>query len=124
MAVLEALEREQRQAGAIVLREARSGYIPLGVFNVRENVRYAMQQPGREYEDLKSALGSLSGQFGLPVRRFIEESTLLRSTLKERQTSLSDFSASLPKSTAREAGIPLIDSGTLPAQTIPELRTR
>ena len=38
MAVLEALAREQKQAGAIILREALHGYVPMGVFNVRENV--------------------------------------------------------------------------------------
>ena len=37
MAVLEALAQEHRQAGAIILREALPGYVPMGVFNVREN---------------------------------------------------------------------------------------
>lgn len=49
MAVLEALERERRQAGAIILREAYAGYVPLGVFNVRENVRNAMHQKPLEF---------------------------------------------------------------------------
>lgn len=44
MAVLEALAKERCQAGAIILREAYTGYVPLGVFNVRENVRNAMHQ--------------------------------------------------------------------------------
>ncbi len=57
MAVLEALAREKKQAGAIILREAYSGYVPLGVFNVRENVRNAMQEKALPFEDMKSALG-------------------------------------------------------------------
>ncbi len=91
MAVLEALAREQKQAGAIILREALPGYVPMGVFNVRENVRSAMLQPAREFEDIKAALSHLSGSFTLPIRRFIEEGALLRNTLRQRQCTLNDF---------------------------------
>ena len=45
LAVCELLQKEGRQATAIVLREARPGYImPIGVWQVRENVRNAMRQ--------------------------------------------------------------------------------
>jgi DNA repair protein NreA len=91
MAVLEALAKEQKQAGAIILREALHGYVPMGVFNVRENVRSAMQQPAAEFEGIREALRHLSGTFTLPVQRFIEEGDLLRSVIRERQCRLSDF---------------------------------
>ena len=91
MAVLEALSREQKQAGAIILREALHGYVPMGVFNVRENVRSAMQQPASEFEGIKPALEYLSGKFTLPVTRFIEEGSLLRSAIHDRQCRLGDF---------------------------------
>ncbi len=91
MAVLEALAREQEQAGAIVLREAVKGYIPLGVFNVRENVRHAMQQKGREFEDIRSALAYLSNRFTLPMERFIHSGALLQESLKGGQTNLAAF---------------------------------
>ncbi len=91
MAVLEALAREHRQAGAIILREALPGYVPMGVFNVRENVRSAMHEPFREFEDLKSALAHVSATFTLPLQRFITETTLLQESLKQRQCTLSDF---------------------------------
>lgn len=93
MAVLETLARQQEQAGAIVLREAHRGYVPMGVFNVRENVRHAMLQPAQEFEDIRSVLLSISGTFTLPVTRFIEEGALLRETIRQRQCRLSDFSA-------------------------------
>jgi hypothetical protein len=93
MAVLEALGREQRQAGAIVLREAVKGYVPLGVFNVRENVRHAMLQPPVEFEDIHAALAHLSGKFRLPVSRFIEEGTLLRDIFRQRQATLREFAS-------------------------------
>ncbi len=91
MAVLEALAREHRQAGAIILREALPGYVPMGVFNVRENVRSAMHEPFREFEDLRSALAHVSATFTLPLQRFITETTLLQESLKQRQCTLSDF---------------------------------
>ena len=94
MAVLEALAREQKQAGAIILREAYSGYVPLGVFNVRENVRNAMIQPGTEFEEMKTALSYISARLELPVKRFIGQSDLLKEQLKCRQTTLSSFQAS------------------------------
>jgi hypothetical protein len=96
MAVLEALAREQKQAGAIILREALHGYVPMGVFNVRENVRSAMREPGREFEDIRSALFHLSEKFTLPVQRFIEEGLLLRNTLLERQCTFRDFASPVP----------------------------
>ena len=92
MAVLEALAKERKQAGAIILREAYVGYVPLGVFNVRENVRNAMSQPAQEFEDMKTALQHVSERLELPVKRFIRQSDLLKDLLKSRQTTLSCFS--------------------------------
>lgn len=91
MAVLEALAREQKQAGAVVLREAGRGYVPLGVFNVRENVRHAMQQEGTEFPDVPSALAYLKDRFTLPVRRFMEEGTLLSGVIRGGQSTLAAF---------------------------------
>jgi hypothetical protein len=91
MAVLEALAQEQKQAGAIILREALHGYVPMGVFNVRENVRSAMRQPAQEFEDIRSALSHISEKFMLPMHRFIAEGNLLRDTLRGRQCTFRDF---------------------------------
>ena len=91
MAVLEQLAAEKKQAGAIILREAYTGYVPLGVFNVRENVRNAMKQRGSEFEDMKSALLYIGKKMKLPVSRFIRESTLLKELLRCRQTTLGCF---------------------------------
>ena len=86
--VLEGLAREGRQAGAIVLREAYEGYVPLGVFNVRENVRSAMKQKPAEFASLRNALNYLSPRLHLPLSRFIRESTLLKEQLRGTQTTL------------------------------------
>lgn len=91
MAVLEAMAREKIQAGVIVLREAYNGYVPLGVFNVRENVRNAMNQPAKEFEDMKSALAYVSTKLELPVERFVKQSNLLKEVLQSKQTTLDSF---------------------------------
>lgn len=91
MAVLEALERESKQAGVIVLREAYNGYVPLGVFNVRENVRNAMDQTPIEFEDMKTALSYISTKLKLPMQKFVKQSDLLKELLNSRQTTLDSF---------------------------------
>jgi hypothetical protein len=96
MAVLEALARGGRQAGAIVFREAYRGYVPMGVFNVRENVRNAMRNTPLQFGDMKEALSYISSRMRLPLRRFVEESSLLREQMKTRQTTLSSFEGTRP----------------------------
>ncbi len=93
MAVLEGLARSGHQAGAIVFREAYQGYVPMGVFNVRENVRNAMRSTPLEFDDMKGALAHISSRMKLPLERFVGESTLLREQMKTRQTTLSSFRA-------------------------------
>ncbi len=87
-AILEALERMKKQAGAIVLREAYEDYVPLGVFNVRENVRNALLAPPIEFDSLKSAMFHISTKLKLPLTRFVSESTLLKEIMGSRQTTL------------------------------------
>jgi DNA repair protein NreA len=91
MAVLDALAKEGKQAGAIILREARRGYIPLGVFNVRENVKHAMEASPKEFEGLQDALSYLAKGFTLPSDRFYTASSLLSGLGKGYQVSLSAF---------------------------------
>lgn len=80
-AVLEGLLARGVQAGVIVFREAYPGYVPLGVFNVRENTRWAMRQQPREFGDLRSALDHISTRLWLPLSRFVGASTLLKKVL-------------------------------------------
>lgn len=91
MAVLEALAKEKKQAGAIVLREAYNGYVPLGVFNVRENVRSAMNEIPREFEDMKTALNYIESKLELSIDKFKETGTLLPDLIRSRQTTLDGF---------------------------------
>ncbi len=90
LAISEALCREGRQAAALVLREAHPGYIlPVGVWNVRENVRWAMQQPYREFPDLTGALRFISQRLEIEIERWANKSQLLRYLMYQRR--LEDF---------------------------------
>lgn len=91
MAVLDALAKQKKQAGVIVLREAYSGYVPLGVFNVRENVKYAMEQPYKEFEGLKESLNYVGTKLKIPINKYVKTSDLLKELLQSKQTTLDNF---------------------------------
>lgn len=86
--ILEALKKMKKQSGAVVLREAYEGYVPLGVFNVRENVRNAMKQLPRKFADFRSSLNYVSAKLRLPISRFIDQSVLIKEMLRYKQTTL------------------------------------
>jgi hypothetical protein len=91
MAILEQLERDKLQAGCIVFREADENYIPLGVFNVRENIRHAMSSPYKEFETLNNALDYIETKLKLTVKDFRMAGDLLDDIIKHRQTTLDQF---------------------------------
>ena len=91
MAILEQLEKDKLQAGCIVFREANEDYIPLGVFNVRENIRHAMKTKPREFETMKQSLDYIETKLKLTVKDFRRASQLLDEVLKERQTTLDQY---------------------------------
>jgi hypothetical protein len=96
LAICEQLQRERRQATAIVLREARPGYImPVGVWQVRENVRNAMKQKPYLFNTLAQSLQFISGRLEIPLQRWILQSQLLQKALFQRK--ISDFFAPQPK---------------------------
>ena len=90
LAVAEKLRKEKRQAGAVVLREIHPGYImPVGVWNVRENVRKALRGEARKFENMKEAMLFVSSLLHIPIKRWIESSELLKHNLYQKK--LEDF---------------------------------
>ncbi|OGS41554.1 MAG: hypothetical protein A3K67_02640 [Euryarchaeota archaeon RBG_16_62_10] len=86
LAVNELLQRERRQAGVSILRESHPGYIlPVGVWNVRENVRAALRAPPKRFPTLKAALGHVSTLMDIPVSRWIRNSAVLKDALYQRR---------------------------------------
>jgi len=88
LAVCEQLAKERRQATVIVLREAHPGYImPVGVWQVRENVRNAMRQPPLKFNTLEEALRRIASQFQIPLQEWIRRSKLLQDALFQKRVT-------------------------------------
>ncbi len=90
LAIAEKLKKEGRQAGAVILRETHPGYImPMGVWNVRENVRNALRNPPRVFDNLKDAMFFISNRLDIKMSTWVENSEVLKDALY--QTRLEDF---------------------------------
>jgi hypothetical protein len=86
LAISELLTKERRQATVIVLREAHPGYImPVGVWQVRENVRNAMKQTPLKFNTLDEALVRIASQLQIPLQRWILNSKLLQDALFQKR---------------------------------------
>lgn len=89
LAVAEHLLSCKRQAAALIVRTVGKGYFaPLGVWQVRENVRQAMESRPVVFDTQELALEYLAGKSRLGPRA-VFESTLLNEW--KRQTTLSSF---------------------------------
>ncbi len=90
LAVNELLNKEKRQAGVVILREAHSGYImPIGVWNVRESVRKSLTEPYQKYDTIDDALIYISNIMDIPLKRWIKNSAILKNKLFQKR--LEDF---------------------------------
>lgn len=78
LAVAEKLCGMKKQAGALVFRESRPGYIPLGVWLVREAMRKALEQQPLRFSAMDDALKYIETRMQLPFYRYRLESTLLK----------------------------------------------
>ena len=91
MAVLDYLMKIKKQSGLLILREAYKGYVPLGVFNVREIIKEAMSKPYLEFETLEDALKYSGDKLKISIDRYVKEGTLLNEMLHTKQTTLDMF---------------------------------
>jgi hypothetical protein len=90
LATCEHLLRLGRQAGAVILREAHSGYImPVGVWNVRENVRNAYRGPYHGFQTLPQALEYIQTRLDIRMKRWMRNSHVLADLRQQRR--IEDF---------------------------------
>jgi hypothetical protein len=83
LAVCEHLEKIKRQATSVIVREIRRGYyVPVGVWQCRENVRHAMASGPENFPSLKEALASLNS--GLEGKGMWEKHSELLKTIRSR----------------------------------------
>jgi hypothetical protein len=84
LAVAEALDREGKQAAAVVLRETYPGYImPLGVWNVRESIRALMKQKWERHDNFRSAMNSALARLSISRAKWMSESVLISRELTQ-----------------------------------------
>lgn len=77
LALAEKLQALQKQAGAIVFRESYPGYVPLGVWLVRETARTALRATPHEFTDKESALMHIAQRLAIRFWKYKKESALL-----------------------------------------------
>ncbi len=86
LAVSEALLREGRQAGVVVLREVHPGEIlPLGVWNVREHVRAALRRPPERLAALSDLAEVIRSSFAIPLEHWWRASAVLHDARTQRR---------------------------------------
>ncbi|OPY27627.1 MAG: hypothetical protein A4E31_01096 [Methanomassiliicoccales archaeon PtaU1.Bin030] len=86
LAVNELLMAEGRQAGAVIFREAHPGYVmPVGVWNVRENVRAALKTQPHSFETLSTALQRVVSRMDITLERWISSSAVLTDMMTQRR---------------------------------------
>jgi len=79
LAVAEKLKEMKRQARALVISEAYPGHIlPLGVWEVRESVRAALNFHPKKFENVAEVLEYLSTRIKTPINRLIQQSEILK----------------------------------------------
>jgi len=85
LASIEYLEKVRRQAGVLVFREIRSGYIvPLGVWQIRENVRQALRQRPVEFSSLQEALSFIKPGLRIPIEEWTHQSKIIDRIIHQR----------------------------------------
>jgi hypothetical protein len=97
LATCELLVKERRQATVVVLREARPDYImPVGVWQVRENVRNAMRQVPLKFNSLNNALQRIATQLSIPLLEWITKSEIIHDLLFQKRIT-DYFAFEIPK---------------------------
>ncbi|MDD3159447.1 MAG: Nre family DNA repair protein [Candidatus ainarchaeum sp.] len=79
LAVVEYLNRNKINAAAIVFREIGQNYaVPLGVWQIRENVRAALKEKPLEFSTFDLALNFLSTKLVVPIAQYKKKSNLIK----------------------------------------------
>ena len=90
LAVGEKLLKDRRQASVVIFREIRPEYvIPVGVWQVRENVRNAMKQKPQKFNTLKEAFARIDSQLQVPLNHWINKSVIIKTALFQKK--LTDY---------------------------------
>jgi len=79
LAVSEYLAEKKERASAIIIREIGDGYaLPLGVWQIRENVRHALLQKPLEFSNIDLVFDFLSKKLVVPIKEYKNKSNLVK----------------------------------------------
>jgi len=79
LAVTEYLSDKKLNASAIIFREIGKDYaVPLGVWQIRENVRHALMQDALDFSSFDLALDFLSKKLSVPMSQYKNKSALIK----------------------------------------------
>jgi len=86
LAVSELFERIKKQATTVILRETHPGYtLPVGVWNVREHVREALEKEPKRFDALTDAFSYIHTKLDIPIADWIKNSRILKDILNQRR---------------------------------------
>ncbi len=83
--ILEYLEREHRQAGAVAFLEMYRDWIPLGVWRYREIARAALAKPPERFATVQEALAAMGKKVRLRLPNWMQQSVVLPYLAKQRR---------------------------------------
>jgi hypothetical protein len=90
LSVAEHLKKRRRKAAALVLREIHSEYVmPVGVWQIREGIRGALNKENRRFESFENALSFACTKLSLSTKEWIRNSKIYKN-MKE-QMRITDF---------------------------------
>ena len=89
LAVVEYLEKIQKQSGVMIFREIQPEYaVPVGVWQVREGIREAMKSSSQEVFSLNDAIDLATKRMSISKNEWLSHGKMLKLI---EQTSMSDF---------------------------------
>ncbi|MEC7710878.1 MAG: hypothetical protein VX587_01015 [Thermoproteota archaeon] len=89
LAVVEYLEKIQKQSGVMIFREIQPEYaVPVGVWQVREGIREAMKNSPQEVFSLNEAIDLATKRMSISKNEWMSHGNMLRLV---KQTSMYDF---------------------------------
>jgi hypothetical protein len=86
LAVSELFNRIQRQATTVIMRETHSGYtMPVGVWNVREHVREALEREPKNFSNIYEAFSYIKNRLDIPISTWIKNSEVLKNLFMQKR---------------------------------------
>ncbi|MGC8710015.1 MAG: Nre family DNA repair protein [Candidatus Micrarchaeia archaeon] len=86
LAVSELFDKIKKQATTVIMRETHSGYtMPVGVWNVREHVREALEKEPKIFGNIYEAFSYIRSRLDIPIGTWIKNSEVLKDLFMQKR---------------------------------------